>query len=676
MVRIAVLSACILASGATSIRYERDTNLMDDCPAVGNLGCPAGMKQSSLWAVSHLQPCSDGATNVFVEDPESEALMHACGPESKGALPNSCGDVRLRGLAVDEASGYAYVATSWSISRSRLATTTNGSSGSDISGSGGGGAVDPTDNLEPLVSGFVTVRLKGFNLGHSRADVVSLTVKGVECRTVVYTNSTDLACIVGDLAPLSSPLTGSCVGVATLSGGSFAGAVPLEVALSRKHAGYQKPLVYAVSVEDHGFQPTAIALHPPSTVAVSSSSSAPTSVYQSTVSATATTTTTTTTTGRLYWFNRGSMAIESCRPDGSDLFRHGRLGRCSGLALDSAGATLYASDADAGAVVALVVGGDSSDFDGDSGGAWAASAAKLSAGEGGGGAVTLASGLASPWGLALDEPNGLLFVAESGRGNLLRLEGATAAAAAGLAAAAAAAAAAAIAQAATVAAGVETAATVTAAALPLARPLLSVSSFVQLTGIAVLPPLPTSSSSSSSSSSAAAAVPYGLDLSPRLVWAEASNHDVRAATLHGTRAAPLPSVPRPGSSAAAGSTGGQPLLWPRAVAAGRRSGRVYVAEYLGRVWSLAPPPGSPWHAASAAAESSSSSSSAAAAAHLVVDASGVAPAGAGSGAVGGQQGGHGVTAAASVRVFLAATARDAASQADKKRPSAVLRLVA
>jgi len=32
--------------------------------------------------------------------------------------------------------------------------------------------------------------------------------------------------------------------------------------------------------------------------------------------------------------------------------------------------------------------------------------------------------------------------------------------------------------------------------------------------------------------------------------------------------------------------------------------------------------------------------------------------------------------AASVRAFLEATARDAASQADKKRPSAVLRLAA
>jgi hypothetical protein len=302
-----------------------------ECPIPREDKCPPNLQQSTLWPVKHLQPCAEGVTNVFVEDPWSEAVLHACGSDSHGALPNTCDDKRLRSIALDESRGNLYVTTGHSVERAKMGNSS--SSGGD-------------NSFEALVSGFVSVHLKGFNLGSSRSDLIGFSVKGVECRSVMYYNSTDVACIVGDEKVLSTPLTGACVKVSTKSGGSFSGQVPSEVAFGRKASGTQKPLVYDVQVTDRGFQPTALAVHNGL-----SAVTMPTTATTSTTAATSTTTTAAaavgpvrnteeaaalasraahqnaTSSARAYWFNRASGTVQSCRlGDGGDLVEHLKLG--------------------------------------------------------------------------------------------------------------------------------------------------------------------------------------------------------------------------------------------------------------------------------------------------------------------------------------------------------------
>ena len=165
---------------------------MTECPAPTPTTCSHAVEQSTIFGTDahHLVACPAGVVNVFVEDPWTDAIMHACGAETRehNALANSCADARFRDLALDELNEKFYLTAGASLRRANL---TQG---------------DPGQNLLDFVTGFTTVRLKGFNLGNSRAEVLSPTVKDKECQTIIYHNSTDVSCVLGDPSVLSSPI--------------------------------------------------------------------------------------------------------------------------------------------------------------------------------------------------------------------------------------------------------------------------------------------------------------------------------------------------------------------------------------------------------------------------------------------------------------------------------------
>lgn len=338
------------------------------CTPPSQILCPVKMLQSFLWEAGSLEPCNAGTTNVFIEDPFSGTLLHSCSPENKRALPTSCRDVRFRSMASDSENG-VFLSTGLGIVRARLEDA------------------DSSSNLESVVAGFVTVHLKGFNLGNSREDLVGLSLRGVPCRTILYFNSTDVACRVCDISVLSSPITGACITLTTVAGGTAEGTVLKEIAQGRVHAGHQKPMVYDVAVSDPGFQPTALAYHADSK--------------------------------RLFWWNRATSFVESCAADGSGLRRVAYLPRCGGLVVDQGSSgggalRLWATEPRLGAVVEIDASGS-----GESLASQAAADVNDAAGGTPGPVRVVVAGLRSPSGLAIDELHGLLFVAETG-GRILR----------------------------------------------------------------------------------------------------------------------------------------------------------------------------------------------------------------------------------------------------------------
>lgn len=62
----------------------------------------------------------------------------------------------------------------------------------------------PTDNtaweVTTAVGGYVQVRVMGYNLGSSRDDIVSLSIRGVECSTLRRESSNSLVCVSGSPA--------------------------------------------------------------------------------------------------------------------------------------------------------------------------------------------------------------------------------------------------------------------------------------------------------------------------------------------------------------------------------------------------------------------------------------------------------------------------------------------
>jgi hypothetical protein len=586
------------------------------------------LEQATIFGATpeHLQPCDDDAVNVFIEDPWSDAIMHSCGA-TRSALANSCAadDVRFRDICVDAVRGSLFIATGFGIKRASLSLDPSASSLSSSS----------NNNLEDFVAGFTVVRLKGYNLGSSRADVVSLTIRGVECGTIISHNATALTCVMGAPAALLAsphPINGSDIDIVTVKGGpkpeggGASGGLFVdseEIAAARFAAGWRKPLVHTVdlafdddddffdAVDDDfdAFRPVSVAVDA--------------------------------TRGRLFWASRGGGgAIQSCGFDfakeeegnsnvvvgcGQGMIEHGRgLGRLADLEVAADGTALYFTEANRGAVLRLALDPHDPDYGAMSrkkgkdfgqqsqssssssssstnqstvttvvadGAAEEAAAAAAVVGS----VTQVLTGLSEPWGLALDEPNKLLFVAEAGKGRILRvnLDGHD-------------------------------------AALPLAAPddetwrrqsnkaavlpIVETSNFEQLSEIALLatptysPPSMPISNGSTTPTTSSSFVPSDLDTSPRLLWTETNAHRVGRASLHGTRRSHLLQHQELGS--ADGEAVAKELLtWPRAVAAAPLAassapssapsasssssssssfgdGVVYVAEYLGRVWEI------------------------------------------------------------------------------------------
>jgi len=202
-----------------------DVGVMEECPPANqDTTCPPAITQSDLWPVAHLEPCAaSNGPNLFAEDPFCSAVLHACNDRGsssssgsaeggrRAALPNACGDFRFKDVAVDERRGHLYIASTWAVHKAAvpanlLETTSSASSSSSDTTTNAASSTaavaataDPLTNSPPLVTGFSVVHLKGFNLGASRAEVVGIWLRGVPCRSVVYFNDTNLACVVGRL---------------------------------------------------------------------------------------------------------------------------------------------------------------------------------------------------------------------------------------------------------------------------------------------------------------------------------------------------------------------------------------------------------------------------------------------------------------------------------------------
>lgn len=470
--------------GRVQIKFDPLT----ECPAPTPSTCSHQVKQATIFGdedQSHLVPCPKGTPNLFVEDPWSGAVMHACGAgdgEKHNALSNSCAETRFRDLAVDTQNEKIYMTAGSSIRRANL---TEG---------------DPGENLEDFIAGFTTVYLRGFNLGNSRAEVLSLKVKGEECGTIVYHNSTALSCTISDPSILSTPINHYCISLTVKGSLPITGAVDEVIAIARKGSGGNKPVLYSVTVDyNGGFQPVAIAVDGHR--------------------------------NRIFWSNKASSTIQSARLDGTGMIQHASgLPRVADMVLSDDGMRLYFTESDRGAVMVLHINQEKP---------------KNIAGE----RMTepefvdkLVDGLKEPWGLALDEPNFLLFVVESGAGEIHRMRLGN---------------------------------LQEPSKVSLQR-VVKVNTYTQLSEVAIL-----KYNDGVVTDTGIGARSSGGDFrDARLLWTETNSDRVRRSTIHGTLQEDLSAIPLYGVA--------EPLIWPRSIVADPRPNRdvVYVAEYLGRVWEL------------------------------------------------------------------------------------------
>eukprot|EP00903_Cladosiphon_okamuranus_P011622 g10931.t1 len=132
---------------------------------------------------------------------------------SQEQLAVTLDDVLFLGITVDEGTGDVYFATSTStIQRARYDSS----------------MPSPWD-VSTVIGGHVEVRVEGYNLGVSIDDVVSFSVRGVECLTLRRESSNSLSCVFGDAAVTSDLGKGIGTGdiaVQTAIGGWTQGGYP------------------------------------------------------------------------------------------------------------------------------------------------------------------------------------------------------------------------------------------------------------------------------------------------------------------------------------------------------------------------------------------------------------------------------------------------------------------
>lgn len=224
-----------------------------------------------------------------------------------------------------------------------------------------------------MIAGYQTIHIRGFNLGSSRNALKYIEIKSKRCTSVIYYNSTDIACVVGDQELLSSPITGYCISVATTAG-AFYGNMSRVMAVARKAAGYRKPIVYDVTVKDEGFMPGSVVVD--------------------------------SRRRRLFWSNSASKSIQSSATNGSNLHVVASgLPHVLGLALHSFG-HLYFTEASSGTLRRCVVTEVSDSPPGEPVGVY-------------GDVEIVLRGLTEPRGVAIDEALETVFIAEAGTGKIL-----------------------------------------------------------------------------------------------------------------------------------------------------------------------------------------------------------------------------------------------------------------
>merc|ERR1712216_351822 len=116
-----------------------------------------------------------------------------------------------------------------------------------------------------VAAGMVRVRISGFNFGASDTDILSLHVRGSDCTTRVWHNSSVLTCVSGEVdifkCACGSPGQGlktSDIVIRTSLGTTDT--MPILNHQVRLAEGYSAPMIASVEVECESFRPHALTL--------------------------------------------------------------------------------------------------------------------------------------------------------------------------------------------------------------------------------------------------------------------------------------------------------------------------------------------------------------------------------------------------------------------------------
>mmetsp|Transcript_11895 Transcript_11895/g.14371 ORF Transcript_11895/g.14371 Transcript_11895/m.14371 type:complete len:596 (+) Transcript_11895:84-1871(+) len=507
-----------------------------------DIPCPNDISQSGLWETSHLEPCSNHQINLFIEDPWSQLIMHTCGSETKGSLPTTCSDIRFQSIDIDDQNNEIYISSNLAILKGNLNTNLNNNA-DDIS---------PETNANSFIGGYVIINIYGYNFGSSLSNII-IKVKNELCDTMKYYNESYIQCIIGNPKILLTPILNDSISVTIIGSGHFNSAIPKVMARARLAAGYQQPLVHRIDVIDQGFRPSAITVYSgesplPSSPSSSSSSMSITSNIEK-------------GEGRVYWYNRASYSIQSCNLYGKNMIQHSlnNLGRISNLKIDKSGRFLFASNQHERNIIVFDLyyqpSRSSSSYDNPIPNP-----------------TVVINDISEPWGLVLDEVNGFLFVAESGKNRILRYEGLN-----------------------PFLLNLKKKndnidkdvdfSTSTSIINPLTKfkVIVSVNTGVQLTDITLLGQTSTSSTSTTSSKHQTPAL---FDMKQKFLWNELNGDKIKISTIHGTR---IENINHEQNYPFNQKSPLSSIIWPRSIINDKRYGHehiFYIAEYFGKIWEL------------------------------------------------------------------------------------------
>ena len=234
---------------------------------------------------------------------------------------------------------------------------------------------------EAIVTGVLTVYIRGHNFGSSLADIKSVTMYGTPCGSLYYHNSTALSCVTCHpqvIAAFANATARTGVVPAdftvVMANGGSSMAIPLQNSAVRLSEGYAGPILTSVGYLQERFLPHAIALD----------------------------------TQYVYFANAGNRRIYRTTLDGrSVVVVASDIDRVYGLALDGRGSILF-SDSNRGALCRV-----------------STAPSKANSASVGSPIVDIVGSLRTPRGLALDmEAGHIYFTEETGRIYRVGLDGA------------------------------------------------------------------------------------------------------------------------------------------------------------------------------------------------------------------------------------------------------------
>ena len=49
--------------------------------------------------------------------------------------------------------------------------------------------------VNPVIKGYLMINITGYNLGNSRSDIIYISIKAINCSTIIHVSSSQLICI-------------------------------------------------------------------------------------------------------------------------------------------------------------------------------------------------------------------------------------------------------------------------------------------------------------------------------------------------------------------------------------------------------------------------------------------------------------------------------------------------